>query len=301
MSFIVPVMRFDDELDEAIDFYDRAFYNARVEKVYHYPSDPDTCGLLHEHPEVAGQTMGAKLTIGNSILYFINAPVPVDTDESVSFIANFQGIDDPQMYHRAEETWEKLCDGGEVLVDFESFPGGRSAGIVRDRYGVTWEIMVTISDGKKRQFLVPSIAFGGQYQNQASEAVDFYTEVFPEHIVDETLCYPEDDGLVTKKSLLFCAVQVLGQCFVFQDAGVPTESSPRRSTVFAIFCKDQEEIDTLWDQLAANEEPSGFPGLCTDKYGINWMVVPDHMASKAEDGPTMEKLWSMEKIELADL
>lgn len=301
MSFIVPVMRFGDELDEAVAFYSEAFDDATVEKLYHYPDNPETCELLRSHPEVTGRTLGAKMMFGNSQVFFIHAPFSVDEDESISLIANFAGINDPEICDRAQKVWDALCEGGEIIVEFESFPGGRSAGIVRDRFGVTWEIMNTIPDGKKRQFLVPSVAFGGKYQNQASDAVDFYSQVFADHIVDETFNYPESDGLVTEKSVLFCAMQVSGQCFVFQDAGVPTEPSSRRSTVFAIFCENQAEIDELWKELAANDTPFGFPGVCTDKFGLNWMIVPEHAASLAQDGPTIDKLWHMEKIDTTQL
>lgn len=297
MSVIVPVMRFGDELDEAVAFYSQAFDNVTAEKLYHYPDDPETCEFLTQYPELAGHTLGAKMRFGNCHLFFIHAPISIDDDESISYIANFAGIDDPVIAARAQKTWENLCEGGEVILEFGSFAGGRYAGIVRDRFGVTWEVMNTIPDGKKRMFIVPSVAFGGKYQNQASEAVEFYSKVFPDHLIDQSLTYPEDDGLVTKNSILFCAMKVNGQCFVFQDAGVPTEMSIRRSTVFAVFCSSQEEIDTLWDVLCASEEPTGYPGVCTDPFGVNWLIAPEHGASLAQDGPTMDKLWRMEKID----
>lgn len=116
MSAIVPVMRFGDELDEAVAFYSQAFDNVTAEKLYHYPDDPETCEFLTQYPELAGHTLGAKMRFGNCHLFFIHAPISIDDDESISYIANFPGSDDPVIAARAQKTWERVARSSSSLV-----------------------------------------------------------------------------------------------------------------------------------------------------------------------------------------
>ena len=42
----------------------------------------------------------------------------------------------------------------------------------------------------------------------------------------------------------------------------------------AVKCKDQEEIDKLWDALAKGGNVMSC-GWLTDKYGVTWQIMPE--------------------------
>ena len=62
-----------------------------------------------------------------------------------------------------------------------------------------------------------------------------------------------------------------GQEFLALNGGPHFKFSPAIS--FIANCKNQQEIDELWQKLSAGGEPSQC-GWLTDKFGVSWQIVP---------------------------
>jgi predicted 3-demethylubiquinone-9 3-methyltransferase (glyoxalase superfamily) len=80
-----------------------------------------------------------------------------DFQPSVSFIVNFDPLFfDPSpsrekdAREKLDEVWEKLSDGGTVLMPIGQHPFSERYGWVQDQYGLSWQIVPFILDEMMR-------------------------------------------------------------------------------------------------------------------------------------------------------
>ncbi|MEZ5090889.1 MAG: VOC family protein [Micropruina sp.] len=85
---------------------------------------------------------------------------------------------DPDARAHLDELWGSLSDGGKALMPLQEYPFSPHYGWIEDRYGVSWQLMLTNPEGEPRPFIIPSIMFGHTVQGRAQEAMDFYLSVF---------------------------------------------------------------------------------------------------------------------------
>ncbi len=119
------------------------------------------------------------------------------------------------------------------------------------------------------QKIVPFLWF----DNQAEEAVSFYTSIFNNSkIVNMTRFEnqePNRPGTVT-----VITFQLEGQDFMAINGGPEFRFSQAISLY--VSCKNQEEVDRLWDGLSEGGEQQQC-GWLKDKYGMSWQIVPSMM------------------------
>lgn len=127
------------------------------------------------------------------------------------------------------------------------------------------------------QKIVANLWFNGN----AEEAVDFYCSVFPDGKVLNKTYYPKDmdegladfqQGLAGK--VLTVEFELPGQHFTAINAG--PEFSFTEAVSFAVYCKDQAEIDHYWELLSSSPENEQC-GWCKDKFGLSWQIVPENI------------------------
>jgi predicted 3-demethylubiquinone-9 3-methyltransferase (glyoxalase superfamily) len=128
MQKITPCLWFDDNAEEAINFYVSVFSsikgkNSKVLSVTHYGE---------AGAEASGKPKGTVMTIiyqldGQEFMALNGGPV-FKFSEAISFIVNCQTQEE------VDELWEKLSEGGEKGV----------CGWLKDKYGVSWQIVPTI-------------------------------------------------------------------------------------------------------------------------------------------------------------
>lgn len=151
-----------------------------------------------------------------------------------------------------------------------------------------------------QQKIVANLWFNGN----AKEAVDFYTSVFPDSRILSTEYYPEskEEGLADfQLSLagkpLVIEFELRGIHFTAINAG--SEFTFNEATSFAIYCKDQAEIDYYWEKLSSVPE-SEQCGWCKDKYGLSWQVVPENMEELMKKPGAFAKMMQMKKLVISD-
>lgn len=147
-----------------------------------------------------------------------------------------------------------------------------------------------------QQKIVPNLWFDGN----AAEAVELYVSVFPNSKILSTEYYPKskEEGLADfQLSLagkpLTLEFELNGQHFTAINAG--PEFKFNEAVSFAVFCKDQEEIDYYWEKLSSVPE-SEQCGWCKDKYGLSWQIVPANMGELMKKPGAFAKLMQMHKI-----
>lgn len=294
---ITPNLWFDGAKD-AVDFYLDAFGNGQVVNTIYYPNSAEE-GLADFQLDLAGKELAIDFELGGQRFTAINAGPEFTFNPSVSFMVNFDPSIDDQAREHLDALWGKLMDGGKVLMELGEYPYSKRYGWVQDRYGLTWQLILTDPDGEPRPFIIPSLMFSGENTNRAEEAANFYISVFENSRVGEVARYQEDTGPAKAGSVMFADLMLENQWFAVMDSGVEQNFTFNEAVSFAVECKDQEEIDRLWGLLSAVPE-SEQCGWCKDKYGVSWQIVPANMAELMEKPGAYVKMMEMKKLVIAD-
>jgi predicted 3-demethylubiquinone-9 3-methyltransferase (glyoxalase superfamily) len=141
------------------------------------------------------------------------------------------------------------------------------------------------------------------YDNQAEEAVNHYISIFKDGKINNVTRYG-DAGPGPKGSVLTIAFELAGQQILPLNGGPIIKFTQAISLI--IDCKDQAEVDVLWEKLSEGGSKSQC-GWLKDKYGLSWQVVPSDVARMVQD-PDPEKsarfmsaLFKMQKLDIAVL
>jgi predicted 3-demethylubiquinone-9 3-methyltransferase (glyoxalase superfamily) len=143
------------------------------------------------------------------------------------------------------------------------------------------------------QKIVPNLWFAGN----ASQAVEFYLSVFKESKSISTVYYPKEGLADFQKEfagkVLTIDFELQGQRFTAINAG--DEFKFTEAVSFAVFCKDQSEIDYYWSKLSAHKE-SEQCGWCKDKYGLSWQIVPANIEELMKKPNAFQTMMNQKKI-----
>lgn len=291
MQRIVPNIWFDHTAAEAAEFYTSAFPDGRVVDTVRYPTE----GLLDFQKEFAGQALTVEFELAGYRFIGINAGAEFRPNPSVSFFVNFDPSVDPRAREHLDELWERLSEGGQALMPLQEYPFSAHYGWMQDRYGVSWQLMLTSPDGDPRPFIIPSIMFGHTVQGRAQEAMDFYTSVFDGR-VGTVATYPEGAGPVAGQ-IMFADFQLLDQWFATMDSAGHGFTFDCGVSLM-VYCRGQEELDRYWSQLSSVPEAEQC-GWCADRFGLSWQLIPENLGELMAKPGAYEKLMRMKKIEIA--
>jgi predicted 3-demethylubiquinone-9 3-methyltransferase (glyoxalase superfamily) len=140
------------------------------------------------------------------------------------------------------------------------------------------------------QKITPFLWFDGR----AEEAARFYVSVFRDaKIIHVT---PGPGGVAQ-----WVSFELKGQTLYAFNGGPQFKFTEAIS--FFVSCKDQAEVDYLWDALSAGGT-EGQCGWLKDKYGLSWQIIPDALSEllgKDKSGSVMRAMLQMKKIVVAEL
>jgi predicted 3-demethylubiquinone-9 3-methyltransferase (glyoxalase superfamily) len=124
MQKITPFLWFDDQAEEAVNFYPSIFKDSKIGRIFRY---------TEEAAEKTGCPVGSVLTIefeieGEKFVALNGGPL-FKFNESVSFVVNCDTQEEVDYF------WGKLSsDGGEESA----------CGWLRDKFGLSWQIVPTV-------------------------------------------------------------------------------------------------------------------------------------------------------------
>jgi predicted 3-demethylubiquinone-9 3-methyltransferase (glyoxalase superfamily) len=291
---IIPNLWFDGVAKEAVSFYTAAFSDARVISTIYYPSSVEE-GLADFQLDMAGKELTIDFEIHNQRFTAINAGPDFRFNPSVSFMVNFDPAHNEKAREELDALWSVLIDGGEALMPLDTYPFSKRYGWVKDRYGLTWQLILTDPEGEPRPFIIPSLMFSGSNTNNAEEAVRFYTSVFKDSKQGATARYSEATGPAKAGSLMFADFVLGGEWFAAMDSGVVQDFPFNEAVSFVVMCKDQAEIDYFWEQLSHVPEAEQC-GWCKDKYGVSWQIIPENMGDLMKHPDAYAKMMQMKKL-----
>jgi predicted 3-demethylubiquinone-9 3-methyltransferase (glyoxalase superfamily) len=120
MQKITPFLWFDNQAEEAMNFYVSIFKDSKIVSVSRYPEGT---------PGPTGSVMTAKFVIGGQEFIALNGGPNFKFTEAVSFVVNCTSQEEVDYF------WGKLVEGGGKEVE---------CGWLKDKYGLCWQIVPTV-------------------------------------------------------------------------------------------------------------------------------------------------------------
>jgi len=121
------------------------------------------------------------------------------------------------------------------------------------------------------------------FDNQAEEAVNFYTSIFKNSRIKSVARYGEAGAEVSgrpKGTVMTVTFEFERQEFIALNGGPPFKFT--EATSFVVNCGTQDEVDELWENLSEGGE-KGQCGWLKDKYGVSWQIVPTVLGEMLQD------------------
>lgn len=141
------------------------------------------------------------------------------------------------------------------------------------------------------------------FDNQAEEAMNFYTSIFKNSKIGDVARYGEG-GPGPAGMVMTASFQLDGQEFMALNGG-PHFTFTEAISLF-VNCETQQEVDELWEKLSEGGEESQC-GWLKDKYGLSWQIVPTILSELLNDQDpekskrVMEAMLKMTKIDIKAL
>ena len=230
MQKIVPHLWFNKEAVEAAEFYVAAF--GSDSKITHK-------SVIRDTP--SGDCDIVSFDLAGYSFMGISAGPHFKLNPSVSFMLNFDQSDDKDARKNLDALWEKLSEGGEPLMPLDTYPFSERYGWIKDKYGVTWQLILTKPEGEPRPFIIPSMMFTGDMTGKADEAIDFYVSVFKDAKRGLTAPYPPGASPEPAAKLMFAEFMLEGQWFTAMDSGHMHKFSFSEAISLLVRCEDQKE------------------------------------------------------------
>jgi predicted 3-demethylubiquinone-9 3-methyltransferase (glyoxalase superfamily) len=271
MQKIIPHLWYDKEAKEAAGFYTSLFPESEVTHVTTIKNTPSgDCDIV-------------SFTLWGYSFMAISAGPYFKFTPSISFMVNFDPSQDKDARTRIDTVWEKLLDGGKALMPIDKYPFSERYGWVQDKYGLTWQLILTNPEGEQRPTVVPSIMFTGDVSGKAEEASDFYLSVFKNAKRGTIARYPAGMEPNKEGTIMFTDFQLENQWFAAMDGGPLHDFGFSEAISLMVKCDSQAEIDYYWEKLSA-VPASEQCGWLKDKYGVSWQITPREMGEMMTKG-----------------
>ncbi len=113
---ITPFLWFNDNAEEAMNYYVSIFKNSKVLSINRYSE---------AGPGPSGSVMTATFELDGQQFTALNGGPEFGFTEAISFFVNCE------TQQEVDELWDKLCAGGEASM----------CGWLKDKYGLSWQII----------------------------------------------------------------------------------------------------------------------------------------------------------------
>ncbi len=127
---INPFLMFANGAEAAMNFYSSLFPGTRTESLIHYGADG---------PGAAGTVKQGILRLLGRRFEFFDSPVrhAFTFTPAISFSVACETADE------VDRLFEKLSEGGQILMPLDAYPFAQRFGWVNDKFGVSWQLRLT--------------------------------------------------------------------------------------------------------------------------------------------------------------
>lgn len=293
MQKITPFLWFDNNAEEAVNFYTSLFKNSKVGNLTRYD---EASAAASGQPK--GSVMTAAFNLEGQEFAAINGGPHFKFNPSVSFFVLLKKEE------KIEKLWEKLIEGGKVLMDLQKYDFSEKYGWLEDEYGLSWQLSLT--EEKINQKIIPSLLFVDNVYGKAEEAINFYTSVFKNGAAESIFRYGPNQEPDKESAVMYGDFTLDGSKFIAMDSAREHNFKFNEALSFVVNCETQEEVDYYWEKLSADPKAE-MCGWLKDKFGLSWQIVPtvlnklisDKDAKKSQR--VMQAMLQMKKIEIEGL
>ncbi|TGK23211.1 VOC family protein [Leptospira yasudae] len=281
MQKISPFLMFNNNLGEATELYTSSFPDAKVSGV----------------AKAGNQVMSATFSIYGKELLSFNGGPHFRFTPAVSLFVNCK------TEQEVNQLWNKLKEGGSVLMELGAYPFSERFGWLQDKCGVSWQIHLS----KQEQSIIPFLLFVGDKHGKAEEAIRFYASQFPNSKIGTIEHFSANDQSGEKEGTVKRAdFTIAGQNFMAMDSGLAHAFTFTEGISFFVRCDTQEEIDEYWEKLSLGGVKQQC-GWVKDKFGVSWQIIPPILGAYLQDKDpqksqrVMQAMLQMDKIDIAKL
>ncbi|HEX6228921.1 MAG TPA: VOC family protein [Solirubrobacterales bacterium] len=294
MQKITPHLWFDTEARQAAEFYSEVFPDSQVTNLT----------TLRDTP--SGDCDVVSFRVWGHDFMAISAGPEFKINPSISFIVNFDPSEGGEARGRLDRIWAQLAQGGNELMPLGEYPFSKRYGWVEDRFGVSWQLILSSAEGDPRPSIVPSLMFTGEVCGRAEEALEFYTSVFRGSERGLVARYPEGSEPDEPGTIMFSDFSLADDWFAAMDSARAHDFGFNEAVSLMVSCADQEEIDYYWERLSAVPEAEQC-GWLKDRFGVSWQITPADLGEMISAGTpeqiarVTQAFLPMKKFDLAEL
>lgn len=298
---ITPCLWFDANCEEAVAFYTDVFPNSQITHLQRYPE-----GMDGPMAAMAGKVLTAVFELDGYAFQALDGGPQFTLNPSISLMLNFDPSVDPDARGNLETLWAHLSEGGQTLMELGEYPWSPLYGWTQDRFGVSWQLILSDAEGEPRPFIMPAMLFVGDVCGKAAEALRTYVDLFADSRLGMIVNYPPGMEPESADSTMFGEACLAGQWFTAMDSAADHKFGFNEAFSLSIECETQEEVDHFFDALSAVPEAEQC-GWLKDRFGLSWQVVPRQLGEFMTDpdpertGRVMNAFMSMKKFDIAAL
>lgn len=276
MKHITTWLWFKDEAEDAVDYYMSIFQSGQIMEKYYIPNDQNVSSVVINF-KIGDLNLGA---FNGNLDYAKMSPalslkVTCETEDELN------------------KLWVELSGNTRVIVPLQKRSFTKLYGWCIDKYGVSWQLNLN----NKPQKITPHLMFANGNYMRSYEAVEFYANIFGDAIVSKLDVRPDN-------KVKWCEIKINDFTMTLSDSAKDNDYTFSDAISIEYDCKDQAEIDRIWDSLIADggEEVACF--WLRDKFGLSWQIIPEDFYDLI-NGPNSDKVLAvvqtMTKPIIADL
>ena len=99
---------------------------------------------------MAGEVLTIDFAIGGVRITALNGGPEFTPTPMLSFIVNFDPSQEEHAAAQLDKVWNQLSRDGKVLMELGEYPFSKRYGWVQDKFGVSWQLMLTDPTGEPR-------------------------------------------------------------------------------------------------------------------------------------------------------
>jgi predicted 3-demethylubiquinone-9 3-methyltransferase (glyoxalase superfamily) len=143
------------------------------------------------------------------------------------------------------------------------------------------------------------------FDGNGEEAANLYVSLLPDSRIDRITRSPADYPSGKAGDVITVDFTLAGRRYQALNGGPQFPFTEAVS--FMIHCKDQAEVDRLWDALTADGGEAVQCGWLKDRFGLRWQICPEEMLTmlasddRAGARRAFEAMMGMVKLDLPEL
>ncbi len=285
MAKLTPHLWFEHQALEAANFYTSLFPDSRT-------LDAAT---LHDTPSDTVEIVNIEL-FGLHLQLLSAGPLFKPTP-AISFMVNCQSAE------QVDSLWAGLVEGGQALMPLDSYPFNPRFGWVTDKWGFSWQLML---EPKLAPSITPALMFVGDNLGRAEQALSHYSDLLSPSKIEFVERYSEQESPTHAGMIKHAQFSYGSQRIALMDSPGAHPFGFNEAVSLMLYCRDQDELDQLWESLSAVPE-SEQCGWLKDEFGVSWQIVPEaleHMMSQGDDlaiSRVTQAFLKMKKFDIAAL